>query len=80
MLRIDGGPLLRGPLTWDGTLDPEVERAAIAAFIRERRAVAGWYVAEHRELLQRLSDAGQLETLANALGVVVDDLAPGARP
>jgi len=77
MLRIDGGPVLRGPLTWDGAMVPEVERTAIVTFVRERRAVAARYVAEHGEILRRMSDAGQLGILADALGVSPEDLVSG---
>jgi len=74
MLRIDGGPVLRGPLTWEGALDPEVERTAIVAFVRDRQQVASRYRTTHGELLHQLRDAGMLEAFANALGVMPGEL------
>lgn len=74
ILRIDGGPVLRGPLTWDGARDPDVERAAIVAFVRDRQEVASRYRTAHRDLLCQLRDAGMLEAFANALGVLPEEL------
>jgi len=74
MLRIDGGPVVRGPLTSEGALDPEVERAAIVDFVRDRQQVASRYRTAHGELLHQLRDAGMLEAFANALGVLPGEL------
>jgi hypothetical protein len=76
MLQIDGGAVQRGPLTWEGAADPEVERAAIASFVRERQEVASKYRETHGELLQRLYEAGRIGPLAHALGVPPGDLVP----
>jgi hypothetical protein len=77
MLQMDGGAIIRGPLTWNGDLDPAVERTAVAAFVRERQEVARQYQESHGELLRKLDAAGRLGEFANALGVAPGDLRLG---
>lgn len=77
MLRIDGGATRRGPLTWDAPRDPDTEREAIAAYVRERDRAARQYVATHGGLLEQLHEAGTLRVVADALGVGPEDLLPG---
>jgi hypothetical protein len=75
MLHIDGQPTINGPLTWEGPLDPETERAAIVAFVRERRRIAAESAGVNRELAKRREEIGSVNALAEALGVEPEALA-----